>query len=140
MEPPPPTFDGVPSAGVANGTVTLRLRSLVGEAVTVRYTVSTDGTLPPAVTSEAPRFGESESFTAGQGETIPYVIQARAYNERGEASETQVVRFTVDREPPPPPTISGVTSGEYYPEQQQFTLSGSDEIYYRTWNGTSWSN
>ncbi len=130
-EPPPPAFVGLPEDGVANDPVRLAFRQQGPEPVTVRYTVSTDGTLPPAVTQESPRFGEAQTFTAGRGETISYVISARAYNNAGEASETQVLRFTVDREPPRPPRIAGVSSGEYYPEAQTFTLSGEGEIYYR---------
>ncbi|MFP4300778.1 MAG: hypothetical protein ACLFQZ_02005 [Spirochaetaceae bacterium] len=130
-EPPAPAFSGVPEGGVTNEPVRLAALEQGPEPVTIRYTVSSDGTLPPTVTEESPRFGEAVSFSAGRGETISYVMSARAYNAAGEASEAQLLRFTVDREPPRPPTISGVRSGEYYPEAQSFTLSGEGEIYYR---------
>lgn len=130
-EPPAPVLSGLPQGGIANEAVRLEFRPQGPEPVTVRYTVSTDGTLPPAVTQESPRFGESRTFGAGSGETISYVISARAYNSAGEASEPQLLRFTVDREPPPSPQIEGVRTGEYYPEAQVFSLSGEGEIFYR---------
>lgn len=130
-EPPAPAFTGLPDGGVTRESVELRFQPRGPEPVVVRYTVSTDGTLPPSVSSESPRFDGRRTFGAGRGERISYVLSARAFNEAGEMSEPQVLRFTVDREPPEAPTIRGVTSGEYYPEAQAFTLSGEGEVYYR---------
>lgn len=130
-EPPAPSFSGFPSESVTNEAVRLELQQLTEVQGTVRFSVSTDGTLPPTVTSESPLFGTTQRFTAGQGEAIPYVVAARAFNEDGEVSEPTVIRFTIDREPPPKPRIQGVISGEFYPDSQTFTLHGEGEIYYR---------
>jgi hypothetical protein len=130
-EPPPPLFTGLPEEGVTKETVVLQFEPQGPESVIVRYTVSTDGTLPPSVTADSPPFQGRESFGAGRGERIPYVISARAFNEAGEMSEPRILRFIVDREPPEAPEIEGVQTGEYYPETQRFTLTGEGDIYYR---------
>lgn len=130
-EPPPPRLTGAPQDGPVAEAVTISLEAMEERQVEVRYTVSTTGTLPPPVTVESPLFGEERTFTAARGEVLSYVISARAFNREGEASEQQLLRFTIDREPPESPEIEGVSSGEYYPEAQQFSLRGEGEIYYR---------
>ncbi|MFP4330465.1 MAG: hypothetical protein ACLFP6_07090 [Spirochaetaceae bacterium] len=127
--PAPPRFVGAPAEEAVREPVTLTIEEV--EGTEVRYTLSTTGTLPPAVTRESPLFEGEQTFTAAAGEALSYVIRARAFNQDGEASEQQVLRFTIDREPPPPVEINGVSSGEFYSEAQRFSLTGEGEIYYR---------
>jgi len=124
-----PDVFGVEDRGIYRSERTVELRS----DTPVRYTVSLDGTSPPPVHPLSALYEEPLRFTASMNEEVTVRLRYRSQNSEGELSEEGTTTFTIDRQVPEQPVISGVTPDAYYPDTRRATLSspGNDRILYR---------
>ncbi len=103
----------------------------------IRYEISTDQIVPPRVSVFSPLLPEKLPFKIAEGESINFIVSLKEFksleDEIGGAE--QVIRFTIDKQPPEPPVIQGVDDGEYYLTDivASFKLT-QDYVYYSVQN------
>lgn len=97
-----PALTGLPDRGRTIGPVTIG-HAPAEEGVQIRYTLTTDGSLPTDPTAEDPLLGRlSITGEAGQEQLIR--LKARPFvGSTGSAGRAQEFSFILDRRPPDPP-------------------------------------
>lgn len=121
---------GADNGGLYNTARTLHAAPGVG---IVRYEIDSNGEAPPPVTLFSPVFAKSISINTATGETRSYEIRAAAFTSSDSSTPVakQLLQFTIDRTPPPAPSISGLTDNARYQQPATFTLHAlTGTIYY----------
>ena len=94
----------------------------------LHYTATTDGSEPSEPTREhatVPRNGVS--FTAGEGAEVPVHLKVVPRFAGSEVTgRVREIRFTLDRQAPKLPAISGIDPGGAYPAPRQLALELAD--------------
>lgn len=93
----------------------------------VRYEISSDGTDPEAVDQRSTIWNSRLDFQAAEGETVQYRIRLRQFIPGYEPSRELQFSFTLDKTPPLPPAISGLSTQEYLHEDQNIRMSVENE-------------
>jgi hypothetical protein len=126
---PAPTFRGARDGGIYSQRVDLRPDASTGS---VRYSISSDGSFPPAVTASSAQFPSSLALDAADGQTVEWKIAARVFDPSGVAqpSPETFLDVTVDRTPPDPPTLEGVDDGGYYQDTRHISLLAPEGVIY----------
>lgn len=133
-----PEVFGVEDEGIYRSERTVELRS----DLPVRYTVTLDGTSPPPVHPLSALYQEPLRFTASTNDEVTVRLRYRSQNNEGTLSDEGSVTFTIDRQVPKPPTITGVSPDAYYPDARRATISSpeGDRIFYRAFRGDDSDN
>ena len=106
----------------------------------IRYEISTDKIIPPEVNVFSPVLPELLPFKVVDGESLDFTVSLKEFenlkDQRGGA--VQLLRFSIDKQPPEPPVIGGIKDGEYYlNDRTAFFEAGSDKIFYSVRNSLS---
>ncbi|MBI9105549.1 MAG: chitobiase/beta-hexosaminidase C-terminal domain-containing protein [Spirochaetales bacterium] len=120
--------------GVKNNTSydrDLHLTKLPDKKV-VRYEILTDVIIPPEVTVFSPILPEKLEFKTEEGESIDFLVSLKEFQDNKDQTggAEQVIRFTIDRQPPSPPEIDGITDAEYYLSDQRARFKGAEGVIY----------
>lgn len=110
----------------------LHLSKINGKKI-VRYEILTDEIIPPEVTVFSPVLPEILEFKTEEGESIDFIVSLKEFQDKDDRSggAEQVLRFTIDKQPPQPPEIDGIENLEYYLSDQKAYFKGSEgTIYY----------
>ena len=125
---PQPVLMGVVDGGLYNGDVAVR-NETPGDLI-VRYELTTGDSRPGDVTRFSPILGPVTRFEANPGETLRYRLATRSFARDGSASQLVTRDFTIDRNPPAPPTLTGAEDRGFYQEDVTITLQAPDgEIF-----------
>ena len=131
----PGSGDSVLSEGINNNgyySEDLELRPAVPESL-IRYEISTDQIMPPEVSVFSPVLPEKLPFRIEKGESINFIVSLKEFNgpEDRKGGAEQVIRFTIDKQPPEPPEIDGIKDGEYYlTDRTAFFNASENDIFY----------
>ncbi len=99
----------------------------------IRYEISTEQIFPPEVTVFSPELPEKLPFKIEDGESINFIVSMKEFRDRNDkkGGAEQVLRFTIDKQLPEPPEISGINDGEYYLNDcTAFFKPCEDDIFY----------
>jgi len=121
---------GAENGGLYNSSVTLQ--SSAPSAV-LRYEVDSNGGMPPEVTRFSPLLSGKLVLDTPPGDTRRYEVRVGAFAASDSPTTTreESISFTIDRTPPPPPSISGIVDNARYQQPESFTLrSSGGTIYY----------
>ncbi|AHC15232.1 chitobiase/beta-hexosaminidase C-terminal domain-containing protein [Salinispira pacifica] len=108
---PVPKLSGIQDGGVYTSRQSIQVYPS-SDAI-VRYEISSDGSEPDPVDQRSTVWNSRLDFQAAEGETVQYRIRLRQFLPGYEPSRELRFSFTLDRTPPLPPAISGLTSREY---------------------------
>jgi len=94
----------------------------------IRYEIRTGEILPPEVTVFSPLLPDKLEFKTEEGESIDFLVSLKEFqnNQDVTGGAEQVIRFTIDKQPPAPPEIAGITNKEYYLSDQSVHFKGSE--------------
>ncbi len=104
----------------------------------LRYEISTDHLLPNEVSVFSPELPETLPFRISNGESINFIVSIKEFENADDVTggATQVLRFTIDKQLPEPPVISGISDGEYYLEDcTAYFKPTNDKIFYTVSTG-----
>ncbi len=125
---------GVRNNGVYNHKVVIARKNHVSS---IRYEI-TNNDDPDAdglpVTYFSPELKGDLVFDAAEGEVLNLTLKVQEFSKDTHVpiSNMEIYRFTIDREIPEPPVITGVENKEYYQNGRKLVLSVSDgKIFYR---------
>lgn len=126
-----PSLAGIEDGGLYAEACTV---SNATENALVRYELGTTVLPPGPVTRYSPVLPESLTLNAASGETVRYVLRARSFDGLAGTPISSEVEYTVtlDKTPPPAPTIRGIDDNGYYQEDIpiSFVAPGARTIYY----------
>jgi hypothetical protein len=100
----------------------------------VRFEVASGGREPSPVTRFSPVLPREYVFRAAQGELAEYSLRTRVYeDDEDEIGENeQSLHFSIDKDPPPKPQITGVGPNEYYQKNCTITINAEEgTVFYR---------
>ena len=80
----------------------------------LHYEVTTDGSDPPAPTAASPLLTPSTMFGGTEGATTTFRVSILPVSSAGEEGPIETVSFSVDRDVPSPPFVSGFEDGAVY--------------------------
>lgn len=137
-DPTVPEITGTTEKNLHNTPTTVSLSSRTGiEAIEYRLT-SAQGRAEPVFDENA----DFQAYTGAlrlsgeEGKRTVYLLEYRSrISDGGEASTVQRERFVIDRDPPPPPALTGVQSGVSY-SRPVFIHSGVTEGRVFIWAAT----
>jgi hypothetical protein len=92
----------------------------------LRYEVTTDGSEPPAPGPDSPQVGEGVTFSGSPGETVTVRLKLQPVTLTRNGN-VRSLSFTIDREAPPSPSLSGVTENRAYRSERRISLETGDE-------------
>jgi hypothetical protein len=124
-----PYVVGVTDGGHYNRKVRFELKAASGS---IRYELTDDGTKPPGVRITSPVWAGPMSLDVAEGTSHRYAIRARVIDddvcdlEKGEL----VLNFSVDKEPPAAPSITGIVNKGYYYESRAIQFAAEDALVY----------
>jgi hypothetical protein len=111
----------------------------------VRFEVASGDREAQPVTRFSPALPREYVFKAAQGELAEYTLRTRVYNHNDDeiGDNEQLFHFSIDKDPPPSPDITGVEPNEYYQNNRTITISAEegtvfysiDESDYKTYTG-----
>ena len=130
ISPPTELLRGAKNGGLYNAAVTLT--SAASEGV-VRYELDSNGGAPATVTRFSPELPQGLVLEPAFGGTRHYTIRAALFSSSGSSAllKSELISFTIDRTPPPPPHISGIVDNARYQQAETFSLhAASGTIYY----------
>lgn len=109
----------------------------------IRYEIETNGNLPDNVSVFSPLLPDKLDFRVAQGESINFNInlkEYRDYNDRVGGNE-QNIHFTIDKQAPAVPQITGITNNQYYLLDQNAGFKDTaDKIFYKVTEETGNDN
>ncbi|MBT3275707.1 MAG: hypothetical protein HN368_21310, partial [Spirochaetales bacterium] len=106
----------------------------------VRYEVTTNGPIPSNTSPFSPAMPEILSFDAAPGETLRYAVRAAVFdgNESTPIQE-QIIRFTIDKTPPPPPNIPDWNDEMFFQDDFQVAFETAEGAVYVSVNESSYA-
>ena len=130
-------FVGVENGALYNSRRTVRKAE---GASNVRYEVTTNGPIPARLSPFSAEMPETLSFDAAPGETLRFAIRAAVF-KGGDSSpvKEQIVRFTIDKTPPPAPEIVAWQSEMFFQNDFQVELASGEGDSYLSINGGSYA-
>ncbi len=107
--------------------------TLTAGGLPVLYSVSTDGTEPPAVHQGSSRYREPLRFDTPPGDVMTVVLRYRGIHVDSTLTDEGRIRFVVDRQIPPVPQVIGIEPGGFYSTTTSFSFAAEDsaEVWYR---------
>lgn len=118
----PPRFSGAEDGAVYADA---REIAIAADSI-VRFSVSTTGEPAPNVHPLSTVYRAPLRFAAADGEVLQVQLRARSDAGDGRLSDERHIAFTIDRRPPPSPSLSGASNEAYYAETRVVTLSSSE--------------
>ena len=134
----PPFVEGVAQGGLYATATTITRAPGVGSDL-LRYELATGAgeaspPEPAEVTGSSPLFPDKLRFDVPFGGSSEFAIRLRLFAGSGDriGVDGGVLRFTIDRSPPPSPAIAGIVDTERYRTPQRLTLTApaGDAIFY----------
>ena len=128
-------FNGVENGMLYNSRCTI-VRT--DKQANVRYEVTTNGPIPPELSPFSNEMPETLYFDAAPGETLRFALRAAVFKE-GNASpvKEQIVRFTIDKTPPPAPEVKGWKEEMFFQDDFQLELAYAEGDAYVSVNNGS---
>lgn len=77
----------------------------------LRYELGVDGATPAPIGPASPRLGPSLKLEGAAGSVKRYFVRVAAVREDGSIGTERFLRFGIDLEPPPVPTLTGLADG-----------------------------
>ncbi|TFG62815.1 MAG: hypothetical protein E4H36_07115, partial [Spirochaetales bacterium] len=98
----------------------------------IRYELGTQRTPPGKVTKFSPVLKETLSIDSLPGETVTFILNMKQYRDGNDEEGFKEERrtFTIDRTPPAPPIVTGITDGAFYQEDRTVRLSSEEGFIY----------
>lgn len=125
MIAPLPKISGVQDGGTYIQTRTVELFPNSGGLV--RYEITSDGSEPPEVSNLSPVWSSRMNFQAVPGESVEYRVKLRQYIPGYEPSRELAFSFTLDRNPPLPPSIVGFDDRVYSSTELSIEFQTEDD-------------
>jgi hypothetical protein len=129
-------------SGVENGMLYNSRRAISrDEKLTdVRYEVTTNGPIPVRLSPFSAKMPETLSFDAAPGETLNFAVRAAVFKQ-GDPSpvKEQIVRFTIDKTPPPAPEVANWRDEMFFQKDFQVELIAAEGNTYVSVNGGSYA-
>ncbi|MBN1685736.1 MAG: chitobiase/beta-hexosaminidase C-terminal domain-containing protein, partial [Spirochaetales bacterium] len=130
-------FSGVENGMLYNSRCTIKRAENQAD---VRYDVTTNGPIPARVSPFSAAMPETLSFDAAPGETLRFAVRAAVFKPGNSSPvKEQIVRFTIDKTPPPAPDIPGWREEMFFQNDFQVELQYAEGNAYISVNGGSYA-
>nr|MDA3951540.1 chitobiase/beta-hexosaminidase C-terminal domain-containing protein [Spirochaeta sp.] len=135
IPPAPPSFVGVRDGAVYTAPQTVRIEA----DGPVRYTMTTDGSEPPAVHPLSTRYENPIELVAAPGEDRSYRLRAQRADSAGENPADATLTVRIDRARPAAPQLLDVVSGSFFSEETELTFEppNAGVVFYRLTPGSA---
>ena len=122
--------------GIKNGSFynrDLELEKADGRSL-IRYEIRTNEIIAPKVTVFSPELPGTLNFKVEEGESLSFIVSLKEFKDEHDlvGGAEQVLRFSIDKQSPRPPSVEGIMNDEYYlTDRSIYFTSPEGEIYYR---------